>query len=130
MECLEAKALKSSFLCELAMKSAQQDALVEEIWGLNGANLVAGEDFEVDDFFNFSNGDSEHGSALRVQEHDDYEEDSEKDRLSVSSEDDGGSNLNQSGGFPAVEEDDSKSLLAVDLAIPVTFWVFFGGSLV
>ncbi|KAG7035058.1 GATA transcription factor 5 [Cucurbita argyrosperma subsp. argyrosperma] len=111
MECLEAKALKSSFHWELAMESAQQDALVEEIWCLNGANLVAGEEFEVDEFFNFSNGDFEHGSALRVEENDDYHE-FEKDLVSVSSD------SNQSGEIPAAGEEDSKSLLAVELAIP------------
>lgn len=112
MEFLEAKALKSSLHWELAMKSAQQDALVEEVWCLNGANLVAGEDFEVDEFLNFSNGDLEHGSALRVEDDDDDCEEFEKNRFSVSS------NSNQSGGFPVVGEEDSKSLLAVELAIP------------
>ncbi|KAA0045632.1 GATA transcription factor 5 [Cucumis melo var. makuwa] len=111
MEFLEAKALKSSFHWELAMKSAQQDALVEEVWCLNGANLVSGEDFEIEEFLNFSNGDLEHGSSLRPQEDDDCEE-FEKNRFSLSS------NSNQTGGSPVVGDEDSKSLLAVELAFP------------
>ncbi|XP_023512848.1 GATA transcription factor 5-like isoform X2 [Cucurbita pepo subsp. pepo] len=111
MECLEAKALKSSFHWELAMKFAQPDAMVEEGGCSNGADLVAGEDFEVDEFLNFSNGDFEHGSALRVQEDDDYEE-FEKNRLSVSPY------SNQSGGIPTAGEEGSKAVVGVELAIP------------
>ncbi|XP_022986563.1 GATA transcription factor 5-like isoform X2 [Cucurbita maxima] len=111
MECLEAKALKSSFHWELAMKFAQPDDMVEDDECSNGADLVAGEDFEVDEFLNFSHGDFEHGSALRVEEDDDYEE-FEKNRLSVSPY------SNQSGGFPTAGEEGSKAVVAVELAIP------------
>ncbi|CAK9142076.1 unnamed protein product [Ilex paraguariensis] len=72
--CYEARALKSSFVPEIAMKSTQQ-VFIEDLWCVTGINNVSCDDFSVDDLLDFSDKDFKDGSV------------GEKDSLSVSSQD-------------------------------------------
>ncbi|KAK6253740.1 hypothetical protein QUC31_015460 [Theobroma cacao] len=95
--CMEARALKSSVRGELAMQRTQHAAL-DDILYMNGA--APGEDFSVDCFLNFNNGE--------------FEEEEQKDSFSVSSEErvaDDDSNSNSSSfSF--------DSLLTNELSVP------------
>ncbi|KAF2322827.1 hypothetical protein GH714_031148 [Hevea brasiliensis] len=82
--CMAARALKSSLRRELASKSTQQ-AFFEDFLCSNANNgVVSCEDFSVDCFFDFSNGECyiQEQNMLEVVE----EEEVEKDSLSVSSQ--------------------------------------------
>lgn len=116
MEVVVAKAFKSSLHRELAfLKSTQQGGYGEEIWCLNSNNGVAGEDFSVDDLFDFSQGEFQHEYGVEVVEE---EEDEEKDSLSGSSSQDRSeedTNSNSSSGAG-----DSEFVFTGELAVPVS----------
>ncbi|XP_057494891.1 GATA transcription factor 5-like [Actinidia eriantha] len=103
--CIEARALKSSVLSELAVKSNQQ-ALFDELLCVNGINGVTCDDFSVDVFLDLSN---EELTDNLVEE--------EKDSLSTTSqarvEDDNSNSTTFSGAG------DSGSISAGELAVPV-----------
>lgn len=56
MELIEARALKSSFLSDMAMKNTQQ-VFLDDIWCVTGINNGGSEDFSVDDLLDFSDKD-------------------------------------------------------------------------
>ncbi|KAH7834212.1 hypothetical protein Vadar_013819 [Vaccinium darrowii] len=107
------KALKSSFLSELAMKSAQPNAFFDELMYVNGINGVSCEDFSVDGFLDLSNEEllKEEEEEFVEEEFFEEEESLEKDSsLSVSSSQD-----------RVVEEDsfNSATTFSGELALPV-----------
>uniref|UniRef100_A0A6N2MDW4 GATA transcription factor n=1 Tax=Salix viminalis TaxID=40686 RepID=A0A6N2MDW4_SALVM len=102
--CMEIKALKSSVLRELATKSTQQ-AFFEDFPALNTPAVVSSDqDFSVDCFLDFSNGEFKDGYAQEE------EEEEEKDSLSVSSQDPVNDDINSSSF--------SDSFLTSELAVP------------
>lgn len=56
MELIEARALKSGFLSDMAMKTTQQ-VFLDDIWCVTGINNGTSEDFSVDDLLDFSDKD-------------------------------------------------------------------------
>ena len=107
---MEIKALKSSLLRELATKSTQQ-AFFEDFPALNTPAVVSSDqDFSIDCFLDFSNGEFKDGYA--------QEEEEEKDSLSVSSQDRVNDDINSSSF--------SNSFLTSELAVPVSEddWIF------
>ncbi|OIT07086.1 PREDICTED: GATA transcription factor 5-like [Nicotiana attenuata] len=80
MELIEARALKSSFLSDMAMKTSQQ-VFLEDIWCVTGINNVPSDDFSVDDLLDFSDKDFKDGQSLQ-----ELHEDDEKDSFSGSSQ--------------------------------------------
>ncbi|KAJ4831549.1 hypothetical protein Tsubulata_017974 [Turnera subulata] len=109
--CMEARALKPSLRRELSLKSTQQ-VNSEDIWCFPAPNaLVSSEDFSVDCFFDFSNGELKESL---VQEEEDIEEEEEKDSLSGSSSQDQVDDDNNSNSSTF-----SDSFLASELAVPV-----------
>ncbi|KAK4477143.1 hypothetical protein RD792_016355 [Penstemon davidsonii] len=52
MECIEARALKSSFLSQMAMKTNSQVFYNDDVWCVTGINNVVTEDFPVEDLLN------------------------------------------------------------------------------
>ncbi|PRQ23989.1 putative transcription factor C2C2-GATA family [Rosa chinensis] len=111
--CMEARALKSSLLTELALKSTQH-ALMEEFWGATAISGVPSEDFSVDDLLDFSNGEFEDGSVEEEQELEEQEEEEEdKDSVSMDSvENSNSSNFTEStlASHLAVPDDDLAEL--------------------
>ncbi|KAF2301931.1 hypothetical protein GH714_030512 [Hevea brasiliensis] len=110
--CMAARALKSSLRSELASKYTQQ-TLFEDILFSNANNgVVSCEDFSVDGFFDFSNGECyiQEQNLLEVEEEEDEEE--EKDSLSVSSQDRVDDDNTNSSTF-------SDSLLTSEFSVPV-----------
>ncbi|KAF5727187.1 GATA transcription factor 5-like [Tripterygium wilfordii] len=110
--CVESRALKSSLQREIsAMKSTTttQQAFFEDFVYLN-PNI--GDDFSVDCFLDFSNGE------LKDNSFDEEEDEEEKERLSVSSQelvdDDNNSNSSTLSGTP----ENSDSLVAGELSVP------------
>lgn len=68
MECIEARAFKSSVLKNIAMKSNQQ-VFFDDVWCLTGVNNVGSDDFSVDDLLDFSDKDfSESRSSFDSEE--------------------------------------------------------------
>lgn len=107
------KALKSSFLSELAMKSAQPNAFFDELMYVNGINGVSCEDFSVDGFLDLSNEELLKEEEEEFVEEEFFEEEESLDKdssLSVSSSQD-----------RVVEEDsfNSTTTLSGELALPV-----------
>ncbi|KAK4340389.1 hypothetical protein RND71_041851 [Anisodus tanguticus] len=79
MELIEARALKSSFLSDMAMKTTQQ-VFIDDIWCVTGINNGISDDFSVDDLLDFSDKDFKDGSFQELHE------DDEKDLFSKSSQ--------------------------------------------
>lgn len=108
---MEAKALKSSVRGELTMQKTQQHHVVfDDFLYMNVINgAVQTEDFSVDCFLDFSNGEFEDGGSVAEEE--------EKDFVSVSSQervaDDDNNSNSSSFSF--------DSLLTNELAVPVIF---------
>lgn len=68
MECIEARAFKSSVLKKIAMKSNQQ-VFFDDVWCFAGLNNVGSDDFSVDDLLDFSDKDfSDSRSSLYSEE--------------------------------------------------------------
>lgn len=63
MECIEARALKSSFLSQTSMKTNSQVLFNDDGWCLTGINSGACDDFPVEDLLNldFSDKDFQEG---------------------------------------------------------------------
>ena len=104
MERMEAaRAFKSSFSSELAMKSTNPQGFPDDFWCING-----GDDFSIDEFFDLPN-------------EEDFEEDEEKKASS---------SLSLSSSQEHLDDSNSNSLnFTPDLAIPVrplSFFVFSG----
>ncbi|KAL4585183.1 hypothetical protein LXL04_009798 [Taraxacum kok-saghyz] len=81
MECIEARALKSSFLNEIVSKSTQQ-ALFEDFWCVSGIDKVvdvSSDEFSVDDLLDFSDKDFNNSDGGCFEEY--SEEDEEKDSM-------------------------------------------------
>ncbi|TMW91132.1 hypothetical protein EJD97_014728 [Solanum chilense] len=102
MELIEARALKSSFLSDMAMKNTQQ-VFLDDIWCVTGINNGASEDFSVDDLLDFS------GKDFKDPE---LHEDDEKTSFSGSSQ----KRNSQDSTFSGM---DSFGSLAGELPIPV-----------
>lgn len=106
-------ALKPSLRPEMAAWDQQVAGDDETLQGLGGGvTAVAGEDFSVDDLLDFSNGELDKGEE---------EEEEEKDSLSASSTDgvDDDSNSNSGSFSCSGSSDDTDSILAGGLAVPV-----------
>ncbi|RVW93285.1 GATA transcription factor 5 [Vitis vinifera] len=109
-QCIESRALKESLRREAAMKTTPQ-VLNDDVFCGAGVNGVSGEDFSVDDLFDFSNGGL--GVGFEGEEE---EEEEEKDSFSWSSlerVDDDNSNSSSFSGTG-----DFESLSAGGLAVP------------
>lgn len=103
---VEERALKSSLLRELDTKTTSEQAFCEDFLALNTPGVVpCDQDFSVDCFLDFSNGEFKDGYA---------QEEEEKDSLSVSSQDRVDDDFNSnSSSF-------SDSFLSSELAVPVS----------
>ncbi|KAI3718400.1 hypothetical protein L6452_19269 [Arctium lappa] len=116
MECIEARALKSSFFSEIGMKSTQQ-ALFEDLFcvaGIDNVVNVSTAEFSVDDLLDLSDKDFNNSGDGCFQEY--SEEDEDKDFLSVSSHDNE-NNSTISSNFPSAA--DLVSLPAGEIHLPV-----------
>ena len=111
--CIETRALKESLRSEVAMKTTQQ-GLFDDVFCGAGINGAAGEDFFVDDLFDFSN----EGFGVGFEGE---EEEEEKDSVSWSSQDRVDDDNSNSSSFSGAGDFDSLS--AGELAVPVS--VFF-----
>ncbi|KAG6761587.1 hypothetical protein POTOM_034815 [Populus tomentosa] len=102
---VEERALKSSLLRELDTKTTSEQAFCEDFLALNTPGVVpCDQDFSVDCFLDFSNGEFKDGFEQEQEE--------EKDSISVSSQDRVGDDFNSnSSSF-------SDSFLASELAVP------------
>ncbi|KAK9052047.1 hypothetical protein SSX86_028675 [Deinandra increscens subsp. villosa] len=111
MEFIAARALKSSFLSEIiGMKSTQQPSF-DDFWcvaGINSVVNVSSDEFSVDDLLDLSDKDFNNDCA--------FEESSEEDFASVSSQDNDTSSMN-SGSFS--NSGDLEVLTADHLPAPV-----------
>ncbi|XAR59103.1 hypothetical protein NMG60_11014755 [Bertholletia excelsa] len=110
MECIEARALKSSFRSKLAVKSTPQ-VFYEDFLCYNGLNGVSGDDFPVEIFLDFSTEDVENQFVAEEseEEKDSLSSGSSRDRL----EDDSyisAATFSGSGGY--------ESFNAGELAVP------------
>ncbi|XP_027159703.1 GATA transcription factor 5-like [Coffea eugenioides] len=112
MDCMEAKALKSSLLSDIGvMKPSQQQGFVDDIWCVTGLNNVSCDDFSVDDLLDFSDKDFKDGP---LKEDEDF-----KDTLSLSSSQHHHHHHHRNSNFSSFSEtDDFGSLLAAELAVP------------
>ncbi|KAL6545986.1 hypothetical protein OROGR_009860 [Orobanche gracilis] len=59
MECIEARALKSSFLSQMAMRTNSQMIYNDDVWCLTGINNAASDDFPVEELLNLDFPDKE-----------------------------------------------------------------------
>ncbi|KAK6159522.1 hypothetical protein DH2020_006836 [Rehmannia glutinosa] len=105
MECIEARALKSSFLSQMAMKTSSQMLYNDDVWCLTGINSVASDDFPVDELLNldFTEKEFQEGDCLSQED----EEIPQKES----------SNNSTTTTFSGADEIDSLS--AAELAVPV-----------
>lgn len=99
MECMEARALKSSFSSELAMKTTNPQSIFDDIWCVS----VPSDDFSIDEFFDLPNEENNIDGSSFLEE----EEEKEDDSFSPSSQDPIDDSLSNSNNF------------SPDLAIPV-----------
>ncbi|KAL2477040.1 GATA transcription factor 5 [Forsythia ovata] len=83
MECIEARALKSSFLSQTSMKTNSQVLLNDDGWCLTGINSVACDDFPVEDLLNLDFPDKDFQDGLFF--HEDGQEKGSQNRNSNSS---------------------------------------------
>ncbi|KAI7739922.1 hypothetical protein M8C21_029324 [Ambrosia artemisiifolia] len=114
MECIEARALKSSFLPEIIGMKLTQQAFYEDIWcvaGINNVVNVSSDEFSVDDLLDLS--DKEFSNP----DGDSFEELSEEEFASVSSSENDTNSMN-SGCFSTVAGD-LVSLTGDQLPVPI-----------
>lgn len=107
MECIEARALKPSFLSQMAMKTNSQVYYNDDVWCLAGVNNVVSDDFPVEDLLNLDLPEKEFQEFCFPKEED--EDVSEKGNSIYSSS----SSSNFSGA------DDFESLSAAEAKLPV-----------
>ncbi|KAI3446172.1 hypothetical protein Pfo_002837 [Paulownia fortunei] len=103
MECIEARALKSSFLSQMAMKTNSQVFYNDDVWCLTGINSVASDDFPVEELLNLDFPEKEFQEGYCF---------SQEDEVSQK-----GSSNNSSATFSGADEFDNLS--AGELAVPV-----------
>ncbi|KAI3447997.1 hypothetical protein Pfo_004662 [Paulownia fortunei] len=110
MECIEARALKSSFLSQMTVKTNSQVFYNDDVWCLTGINSVSSDDFPVEDLLNldFPEKELQEGCFSQV----DGEEKVAHERNSNHS----------SSTFSGADEFDSLS--AGELAVPVVIFNF------
>ncbi|KAK2978281.1 hypothetical protein RJ640_017132 [Escallonia rubra] len=106
MECIEARALKSSFYSETAMMKPTQQVFLDDLWCVTGINSVTCDDFSVDDLLDLPDNDFKTGS---FEEEYSQDEEEEKDRT-----DDVNSNSSAS-----LSTGDLGSVPAGELSVPV-----------
>ncbi|CAI9275652.1 unnamed protein product [Lactuca saligna] len=109
MECIEARALKSSFHSEIIHMKSTQQASFEDLWcvaGLNNVVNVTADEFSVDDLLDLSDKDFSTSG----------EESFEEDFASVSSQDNDSNSLNSSNFLTT---GDLVSLPADQLPVPI-----------
>ncbi|PIN07650.1 GATA-4/5/6 transcription factor [Handroanthus impetiginosus] len=104
MECIEARALKSSFLSQMAMKTNSQVFYNDDGWCLTGINTVGCDDFPVEDLLNLDFPEKEFQDGCFLQE----------DEGSLK-----GSSINSSSSSIFSGADDFDSLSAGELGVPV-----------
>ncbi|KAL4569755.1 hypothetical protein LXL04_025398 [Taraxacum kok-saghyz] len=113
MECIEARALKSSFLSEIIRMKSTPQASFEDLWcvaGINNVVNVTADEFSVDDLLDLSDKDfSTSGGGS-------FEEFSEEDFASVSSQDNDSNSMNSS---KFLSTGDLMSLTADQLPVPI-----------
>ena len=113
MECIEARAMKSSFLSEIIRMKSTPQASFEDLWcvaGINNVVNVTADEFSVDDLLDLSDKDfSTSGGGS-------FEEFSEEDFASVSSQDNDSNSMNSS---KFLSTGDLMSLTADQLPVPV-----------
>ncbi|KAL3621293.1 hypothetical protein CASFOL_036205 [Castilleja foliolosa] len=99
MECIEARALKSSFLSQMTMKTNSPMFCNDDVWCLTGINSVASDDFPVDELLNldFPEKDFQEGFSFSQEDEIPQKENSN----------------NSSENFSGADEIDSLSELAV-----------------
>ncbi|OVA20402.1 zinc finger protein [Macleaya cordata] len=107
MECVEAKALKTSFWPEMTVKSNQQ-VVFEDLWVGNGTNGVPGDETFVDDLLDFSNEDDEERVVKKE------EEDEKKGFLSISSSQEQKPQFSTGGSL----KNEFASVFASELSVP------------
>ncbi|KAI7737263.1 hypothetical protein M8C21_022996 [Ambrosia artemisiifolia] len=93
MECIEARALKSSFLSKIIGMKKIQQASIEDflcVAGINSVVNVSSDEFSIDDLLNLPDKDFSNPDA------DSFEELSEEDFASVSSQDNDSGSMNSS----------------------------------
>ncbi|XP_021753502.1 GATA transcription factor 5-like [Chenopodium quinoa] len=100
MECMEARALKSSFSSEIAMKTNNPQSIFDDFWCVAG---LPSDDFSIDEFFDLPNEENIDGSSV-------LEEEDEKDSSSFSL---------SSSHDPVDDSNDNSTNFSPDLAIPV-----------
>lgn len=102
---MEARALKSSLLSQVAMKSSTQQVFIadDDVWCVTGLNNVTCDDFSVDDLLDFSDKD--------------FKETFEEKHSSVSVDDD--NNSSNSANSPTSAD------FAGQLTVPVTISLFY-----
>lgn len=112
MECIEARALKSSFLSEIIRMKSIPQASFEDLWcvaGINNVVNVTADEFSVDDLLDLSDKDfSTSGGGS-------FEESFEEDFASVSSQDNDSNSMNSS----KLSTGDFVSLTADQLLVPI-----------
>lgn len=101
MECIEARALKPSFLSQMAMKTSSEVFYNDDVWCLSKINSVASDDFPVEELLNLDFPEMEFQDGCE-------DEVSDKGNSNVSS---------SSSSFSGIDEFDSLS--AGELAVPV-----------
>lgn len=107
MECIEARALKPSFLSQMAMKTNSQVYYNDDVWCLTGVNNVVPDDFPVEDLLNLDLPEKDFQELCFSQE--DEELISHKGNSLYSS--------SSSSTFSGADDFDS---LSAELAVPVT----------
>lgn len=106
MECIEARALKPSFLSQMAMKTNSQVYYNDDVWCLTGVNNVVSDDFPVEDLLNLDFPEKDFQDLCFSQEDEDV---SQK----------GNSIYSSSSSSTFSGADDLESLSAAELAVPV-----------
>lgn len=101
--CIEARALKSSFLSQMAMKTNSHN---DDVWCFTGVSSVPSDDFPVEDLLNLDFPDKEYEECLSQE--DEEEKVAHEKNLSLSS-----------SNFSCADELDDLS--AGELVVPVAF---------
>ncbi|GER42291.1 GATA transcription factor [Striga asiatica] len=100
MECIEARALKSSFLAQMAVKTNPQMFQNDDVWCLTKINSVAADDFPVEDLLNLDLPEKDFQEGFCFSQ-----EDNQFPQKELSN--------NSSSSFTGADEIDSLSELAV-----------------
>lgn len=106
MECIEARALKPSFLSQMAMKTNSQVYYNDDVWCLTGVNNVVSDDFPVEDLLNLDFPEKDFQGLCFSQEDEDVSQKGNSIHSSSSSSTFSGA-------------DDFDTLSAAELALPV-----------